>query len=139
MRIVEGVMKKRKRNSKGLHIINANKYVDFVNATNSKSKFGKSERIILSDSKVLNRIHGDSSKRTNFSKSIKNEFIKGNYSSVMKASNRHKNHQQQSNWPSMIRTGSYGYDVPFPPNQFPVKIFFHIFVERKDYPYHLTG
>lgn len=124
MKIIEGMTQKRKRNSKRLHVINANKDIDFVNSTNTKLKFGKSERIILSDSKVSNKIHGDSKKRTNFSKSFKNEFIRGNYSSVSNRHKNQKNYQQQTHWPSMIRTGSYGYDQPFPPNQFSVKFFF---------------
>lgn len=124
-------MKKRKRNSKGLQVFDANKDVDFVDATNNSSKFGKSERIILSDSKVFNRINGDNKKRTNSNKSIKNEYVKGNYSSVMNESHRHRGkniYKSQTNWPSMIRTGSYGYDVPFQSKQFAVKLFFNIFV-----------
>lgn len=122
-KIVEGLLKKRKRNSKRLHVIDANKDVDFVDTTNNSSKFGKSERIILPD-KVFNKIHGDNKKRTYVNKSIKNESVKGNYSSVMNESHRPRGKnmfKQQTNWPSMIRTGSYGYDAPFPSNQFSVK------------------
>lgn len=123
-KIVEGMMKKRKRNSKRLHVINASNGVDFVNSTNSSSK-GKSEKIVSSDSKLFNKVHGDSKKRTNVNKSRKTEIIKGNYSSV-NVSNRHRDkklYRQEINWPSMIRSGSYGYDVPFPPNHFSVKFF----------------
>lgn len=124
MKVVEGLMNKRKRHSKRLHVIDANKDVDFVSSTNNSSKFGKSERVISSDSKVFNKIHGDNKKRTELNKSIKNEPVKGNYSSVMNESHRHRskiNFKQQSKWPSMIRSGSYGYDAPFPQNQFSVK------------------
>lgn len=128
-KVVEGLMKKRKRNSKRLHVIDANRDdVDFVLTTNKSSKFGKSERIILSDSNVLNKIDGDNKKRTSLNKSIKNEYVNGaNYSSssVMNERHRHssnkKHFKQQTNWPSMIRTGGYGYDVPFPSNKFSVK------------------
>lgn len=129
IKIVEGLMKKRKRKSKRLSVIQANKDVEFLDSTNNSSKFGKSERIILSDSKVFNRIHGDNKKRTNVNKSIKNEYVKENYSSVRNESLRHRGKNifnQQSNWPSMIRTGSYGYDSPFPSNQFSVKFFINI-------------
>lgn len=126
MKVVAGLTNKRKRNSKRLHVIEANKDVDFVNSTNNSAKFGKSEKVILSDSKVFNKIDGDNKKRTESNKSIKNEYVKGNYSSVMNEGHRHRgknNFKQQSNWPSMIRTGSYGYDAPFPQNQFSVKFF----------------
>lgn len=124
MKGVEGVMKKRKRNSKRLHVIDANEDVDFVNSANNSSKFGKSEKIILSD-KVFNKIHGDNKKRTTLKENAKNEYVKGNYSSsVMNVGHRHRgknNFKQQTDWSSMIRTGGYGYDVPFPTHQFSVK------------------
>lgn len=124
MRVVDGVMKKRKRNSKRLHVLDVvNKDVDFVDSATNSSKSGKSERVILPDGNVFNRINGDTTKTTRTNKSIKNDYVKGNYSSVMNENRRHggKNiYKQQSNWPSMIRTGSYGYDVPFPSNQFSV-------------------
>ncbi|KAG4071442.1 hypothetical protein HA402_011596 [Bradysia odoriphaga] len=133
MRVAEGggAIKKRRRNLKGLHVIHANKDVDFVDApTSNSSKFGKSERVILSDSKVFNRIHGDNKKRTNLNKSIKNEYVRGNYSTMMSEGHRHGSRNvfnQQTNWPTMIRTGSYGYDAPFPSNTFAVELFTYIF------------
>lgn len=118
-------MNKRKRNSKRLHVIDANKDVDFVNSTNNSSKLGRSERIILSDNKVFNKIHGDNKKRTKLKENTKNEYVKGNYSSsVMNVGHRYRGkniYKQQTDWPSMIRTGGYGYDVPLPTNQFSVK------------------
>lgn len=119
-RVVQGVeaMQKRRRNSKGLHVVHANKDVDFVDASaNNSSKFGRSERVILTDSKVFNRIHGDNKKRTKLNKSIKNEYVKGNHTSMMSEGH------QQTNWPKMIRTGGYGYDAPFPSNTFAVKFY----------------
>ncbi len=124
--VVGGQTKSRKRSSQGLHVVNANRDVDFVNSTNNSSKFGKSERLISTNSKVFNGIHSVNKKRTNLNKSIKNEYVKGNGSFAINESHRHRAKHlykpQQTNWPSMIRTGSYGYDVPLPTNLFSVKI-----------------
>ncbi|KAJ6640905.1 putative cytochrome P450 6d5 [Pseudolycoriella hygida] len=109
-------VRKKTGNLKRVQVFDANKDVEFVNPTNNSSKNAKSEKVIVTDSKFFNKIHGDNKKRTNFNKSI----AKGNLSSVMRDRHIFKEH---SKWPSMIRTGSYGYDVPFPPNHFsPVRL-----------------
>lgn len=139
VRVTEGVdsANKRQRSSQGVHAKHSKKDVDFVDAsTNASSKFGKSERVILSDSKVLNRIHGDNKKRTHLSKSIKNENVKGNHSSMMSQSHRHgivNGFNPQTNWPTMIRTGSYGYDAPLPSNSFTVRFFKYYSLKPHNY------
>lgn len=142
VKVISGMLKKRKTNSQRTHLTDTNEDVDFVEPTNSSSKFDKSQRIILSDSKLLNKIHGDRKTRINFNRNFKNEFINGNYGSV-NDSNRSKDqklNRHGTHWPSMIRTGSYGYDSPFPPNQFAVKFVMYIitYISQANHIFRIT-